>query len=51
MDDMEETLLTPELEAEATDRDDCLGRLVASAFIMGVPPFPFQQDIQTGDET
>ena len=50
MDDMEETLLTPEAEAEATDRDDDLGRLFTVAFTIDVPPFPFWQDGHSGGE-
>ena len=41
MADEEDCVLTPEMEAEATDRDDDLGRLVAGAFIFALPPFPF----------
>jgi len=48
MDDMEETLLTPELEAMAMDRDDDLGRLFASAFAVPAPPFPFRPDKDGG---
>ena len=43
MDDMDELHLTPELEAEATDRDDDLGRIFAAAFTISVPTFPFRQ--------
>ena len=48
MDDMEETILTPEAEADAMDRDDDLGRLVSAAFAFAAQPFPFAQDCMTG---
>ena len=32
--------LTPEMAEEATDRDDDLGRMVSSAFVFDLPPFP-----------
>ena len=41
--DMDELHLTPELETEATDRDDDLGRIFAAAFAFSVPPHPSQQ--------
>ncbi|MBQ6338536.1 MAG: hypothetical protein IJI36_05255 [Kiritimatiellae bacterium] len=41
----EDCALTPEMEAEATDRNDDFGRLVAHAFTFTLPPFPFA----TGD--
>ena len=37
----EDCALTPEMEAEATDRNDDFGRLVAHAFTFTLPPFPF----------
>ena len=41
MESEEDCVLTPEMEAEATGRDDDLGRLVAAVFAFDVPPFPF----------
>ena len=38
-------VLTPEMAEEATDRNDDLGRMVSSAFVFDLPPFP---DLATG---
>ena len=50
MDDVEELVLTPEMEFEATDRDDDLGCLVASAFTFSLPPYPLRFSRQPGGE-
>jgi len=50
MDDVVETFLAPEEDAEAIDRDDDIGRLFALAFALDVPSFPFQKDDRQGDE-
>lgn len=41
MESEEDCVLTPEMEAEATERDDDLGRLVTVAFAFDMSPFPF----------
>ena len=41
MESEEDCVLTPEIEAEATGRDDDLDRLVVVAFAFDVPTFPF----------
>ena len=48
MDEMEHIPLAPDQEAEATDRDDDLGRLFAAAFAAVVPPFPFLHGARAG---
>ena len=48
MESEEDCVLTPEMEAEATVRDDDLGRLVVSAFTFPLPPFPFKPKNQAG---
>lgn len=45
MDNEEDCALTPEMVAEAVDRNDDFGRLFAAAFVFSLPPFPFE----TGD--
>ena len=45
MDNEEDCVLTPEMEAEAVDRNDDFGRLFAEAFAFSLPPFSFE----TGD--
>lgn len=47
----EDYVLTPEMEAEATDRDDALGRLIAGAFTFALPPFPFGTGMPTFQPT
>ena len=47
MESEEDCVLTPEMEAEAIDHDDDLGRLVMAAFAFDVPPFPFGEDGST----
>lgn len=51
MDEMEHIPLAPDQEAEATDRDDDLGRLFAAAFAAVVPPFPFLHGARAGGVT
>jgi hypothetical protein len=40
----EDFALTPEMEAEATDRNDDFGRIIAHVFTFSLPPFPFTAD-------
>ena len=47
MESEEDCVLTPEMEAEAIDRDDDLGRLVTASFVFDLPPFPFKTDTPT----
>ncbi len=44
MDNEEDCILTPEMEAEAVDRNDDFGRLIADAFTFSLPPFPFEMN-------
>ena len=47
MESEEDCVLTPEMEAEAIDHDDDLGRLVTASFVFDLPPFPFKMDTPT----